>query len=119
MDLDRHIHPPARLRLTTMLSAVSEAEFSLLRDELGVSDSVLSKHLAALGGVGYTKSRKGTRQGRRTTWVSLTPKGRKALNAHIDALRALLAEAEREEPSTAGPALLPRHGVRAREDSNL
>jgi len=60
-----------------------------------VSDSVLSKHLSALAGVGYTKSRKGTHQGRRTTWVSLTPKGREALGAHIDALTELIAAAER------------------------
>lgn len=99
MGIDRNIHPPARLQLTTMLSAVSEAEFSLLRDELGVSDSVLSKHLSALGSVGYTKSRKGTHQGRRTTWVSLSPKGRKALDAHIDALNDIIATARRGEPS--------------------
>jgi DNA-binding MarR family transcriptional regulator len=88
--LDPHIHPPARLQLVTMLTAVSEAEFSTLRDTLGVSDSVLSKHVSALADVGYVGSRKGTRAGRRTTWVRLTPRGRKALRAHVAALRALI-----------------------------
>lgn len=92
-ELDPMIHPPTRLQLVTMLSAVSEAEFVRLRDELGVSDSVLSKHLSALTDVGYTKTRKGSHSGRRTTWASLTPAGRAALTAHIDALRALIARA--------------------------
>ena len=48
-DLDPHLQAPARLKLVTMLTAVSEAEFALVRDRLGVSDSVLSKHLSALG----------------------------------------------------------------------
>ncbi|MDZ5619834.1 transcriptional regulator [Nocardioides sp. HM23] len=92
--LDPQIHAPARLQLVTMLSAVSEAEFSRLRDELDVSDSVLSKHISALGAIGYVRSRKGTHRGRRTTWVSLTPGGRKALASHIDALRELIAAAD-------------------------
>jgi len=41
--LDSSIQSPARLKLMTMLTAVSEAEFSTLRDSLDVSDSVLSK----------------------------------------------------------------------------
>ena len=44
-DLDPHLQAPARLKLVTMLTAVSEAEFAVLRDRLEVSDSVLSKHL--------------------------------------------------------------------------
>ena len=88
--LDPQIHPPARLQLVTMLTAVSEAEFSTLRDALGVSDSVLSKHLSALAAAGYVESRKGTRAGRRTTWVTLTPRGRTALRAHVAALRELI-----------------------------
>jgi DNA-binding MarR family transcriptional regulator len=88
--IDPHIHPPARLPLVTMLTAVSEAEFATLRDALSVSDSVLSKHVSAQAAVGYVASRKGTRAGRRTTWVGLTPAGRAALRAHVAALRELI-----------------------------
>ena len=90
-DLDPTIHAPARLKLMTMLTVVSEAEFATLRDGLQVSDSVLSKHVAALVEVGYVRSRKGVHAGRRTTWVSLTTKGRRALREHVAALRALIA----------------------------
>lgn len=92
--LDPDIQAPARLKLMTMLTAVSEAEFSTVRDNLNVSDSVLSKHVAALATVDYVKSRKGVHLGRRTTWISLTTKGRKALSAHVAVLRELIAGVE-------------------------
>jgi DNA-binding MarR family transcriptional regulator len=89
-ELDPHVVAPARLKLMTTLTGVSQAEFSTIRDALDVSDSVLSKHLAALEDVGYVKRRKGLHQGRRTTWVSLTSRGRQALSAHVVELRALI-----------------------------
>ena len=92
--LDAHIHAPARLRLMTMLTAVTEVEFGTLRRELEVSDSVLSKHLTALSGEGYVRTRKGVHQGRRTTWVSLTAPGRRALRGHVTALREIIAAVE-------------------------
>ena len=89
-DLDPNLIPPARLKLLVTLTAVSEVEFSTVRGSLDVSDSVLSKHLAALEDVNYVKRRKGMHRGRRTTWISLTPDGRAALDAHIEALQALI-----------------------------
>ena len=89
-ELDPLIHAPARLQAMTTLSAVSEAEFATLRAALEVSDSVLSKHLAALADAGYVRLRKGVREGRRTTWVALTKSGRKALRDHVSALRKLI-----------------------------
>jgi DNA-binding MarR family transcriptional regulator len=64
--------------------------FTTLRDALEVSDSVLSKHVSALVDAGYAHSRKGTREGRRTTWIGLTSSGRKALREHVAALRQLI-----------------------------
>jgi DNA-binding MarR family transcriptional regulator len=94
LNLDANIHAPTRLKLMTMLTAVSEAEFSTLRDSLEVSDSVLSKHVAALVTVDYVKSRKGVHHGRRTTWISLMARGRRALSAHVVSLRELIAGVE-------------------------
>jgi DNA-binding MarR family transcriptional regulator len=92
--LDPLLVAPARLTLMTMLTAVSEAEFSTLRDRLDVSDSVLSKHLSTLADAGYVTTRKGTRHGTRTTWVALTTAGRTALRGHAAYLRALIAGVE-------------------------
>ena len=93
-DLDPILQPPARLKLMTMLTAVSEAEFATLRESLAVSDSVLSKHVSALAADEYVRSRKGMHAGRRTTWISLTPTGRAALRSHVAALRELIAGVE-------------------------
>ena len=93
-ELDPHLQPPARLRLMTMLTAVSEAEFAVVRDRLEVSDSVLSKHLSALGSEDYVRLRKGVHHGRRTTWVALTTPGRKALTRHVAALREIIDAVE-------------------------
>jgi DNA-binding MarR family transcriptional regulator len=89
-ELDPLIHAPARLQVVTTLSAVSEAEFATLRAALEVSDSVLSKHISALTDAGYVRTRKGVREGRRTTWITLTNAGRKALRQHVTALRRLI-----------------------------
>jgi DNA-binding XRE family transcriptional regulator len=96
-DLDANLHAPARLRLMTMLTAVSEAEFSTIRDNLEVSDSVLSKHVGALASLDYLRSRKGVHGGRRTTWISLTAPGRNALGAHVAALREVIAGGHRTD----------------------
>jgi DNA-binding MarR family transcriptional regulator len=89
--LDANLLAPARLKLMTMLTAVSEAEFSTLRESLEVSDSVLSKHVSALAAIDYVRSRKGVHLGRRTTWIALTSHGRQALSAHVAHLRELIA----------------------------
>ena len=93
-ELDVSIQPPARLKLMTTLTAVSEAEFATLRDTLQVSDSVLSKHVSALVAIGYVNSRKGIHADRRTTWISLTAAGRTAPSTHAAALRELIAGVE-------------------------
>lgn len=90
---DAVLHPPARLQIAAVLAKVSEAEFARLREITGVSDSVLSKHLAALGEAGHIALRKAASDGRQRTWASLTGAGRKAFKAHVAALEALIASA--------------------------
>ncbi|GGL08777.1 MarR family transcriptional regulator [Sphaerisporangium melleum] len=90
-DLDPLIHAPARLRVMSLLAAVEEAEFAFVRDEVGVSDSVLSKHSAALEAAGYVLIRKGHVGKRPRTWLKLSPVGRRAFEAHITALRDIVA----------------------------
>lgn len=89
-ELDKHLQAPARLELMAIVSAASEVEFVVLRERLDLSDSVLSKHVTTLVDAGYARSRKGTHDGRRTTWVSSTAAGRRVLAAHVAALRAII-----------------------------
>jgi DNA-binding transcriptional ArsR family regulator len=93
---DPAIHAPARLRIMAVLAGVTEGEFALLRETTGVSDSVLSKHLSALGEAGYVRLRKAAQEGRQRTWASLTRPGRRAFRDHVKALEALTAIANRQ-----------------------
>lgn len=92
--LDAVIHAPARLQIAAVLAGVSEAEFATVRDLVGVSDSVLSKHLSALAEAGYVRLRKAASGGRQRTWLALTREGARAFRAHVAALQALAATAQ-------------------------
>lgn len=91
---DELIHAPLRLQLCGLLSPLDTAEFAVLREELGVSDSVLSKHLRQLEDAGYVVLRKSAVNGRQRTWASLTDAGRRAFAGHIAELKRLAAVAE-------------------------
>ena len=86
------LHAPARLQIAALLAKVTEMEFAKLRELLRVSDSVLSKHLAALSDAGYVALRKAAEGGRQRTWASLTRAGTRALDRHVAALRAIVAD---------------------------
>ena len=94
MPLDLVIHAPVRLQICAMLSAVQEAEFATVRDETGVSDSVLSKHVKQLEDAGYVSLRKAALGGRQRTWLSLTRKGAAAFAAHMAELERMVAAAK-------------------------
>ena len=94
MDLPRGfdavLHPPARLQIAAVLANVDTAEFAKLRKLVGVSDSVLSKHLSALAEAGHISLRKVASDGRQRTWASLTRSGRTAFKAHVAALQKIV-----------------------------
>ena len=94
LSLDPHLHQPARLQIATVLANVDSAEFARLREITGVSDSVLSKHLAALAEAGYVRLTKSPVNGRTHTWARFTRAGRKAFASHMEALQTLVACAE-------------------------
>ena len=85
-QLDPVIHAPNRLKICAFLTPLQEAEFQVLRDELDVSDSVLSKHLKQLEAAGYVEFRKATVNGRQRMWTGLTKAGRQAFSAHLEEL---------------------------------
>lgn len=91
---DEVIHPVHRLQICSMLAAVESLEFSVLRDALGVSDSVLSKQVKVLQAAGYAEVTKGPMNSRPRTWPALTPAGREALAGHLAELRRIAALAQ-------------------------
>jgi DNA-binding MarR family transcriptional regulator len=94
LELDEVIHAPKRLAICAFLQRIDGAEFPVIRDALGVSDSVLSKHLSALAEAQYVKLEKRIAAGesRSRTWASLTLLGRAALHDHVAALRRIVAD---------------------------
>ena len=84
---DAVIHPPPRLQVCGLLAAVDTMDFATVRDEVGVSDSVLSKHVKQLEEAGYVTVHKATRASRLRTSLSLTGDGRAAFDAHVAELR--------------------------------
>jgi DNA-binding MarR family transcriptional regulator len=87
--LDAVIHAPGRLQICAVLSAADEVEFGVVRDGIGVSDSVMSKHVKQLEEAGYVKLRKAALGGRQRTWLALTGAGRKAFAGHVAELTRL------------------------------
>jgi DNA-binding MarR family transcriptional regulator len=93
-ELDEHVVAPARLKLMTTLTAVSEAEFATLRDALQAQRFRALQACHRLERAGYVKRRKGVHRGRRTTWISLNARGRRALSVHVAALCELIDPVE-------------------------
>ncbi|GIG87383.1 winged helix-turn-helix domain-containing protein [Plantactinospora endophytica] len=91
---DELIHAPARLSLVALLAPADAVEFSYLREQLGLSDSALSKQIGALVAAGYVAVHKENRgRGIRRTWVSLTDAGLAAFDGHVAALDQIVARA--------------------------
>lgn len=82
--LDPVIHPLTRLSICGLLAAGADwVELATVRDSVGVSDSVLSKHSRALEDAGYLEVRKGAVGRRPRTWFRLSPARRSACRAHL------------------------------------
>jgi DNA-binding MarR family transcriptional regulator len=86
---DAVVHMPPRLQVCGLLAVVDTMDFAAVREQVGVSDSVLSKHVRQLEEAGYVKVRKATRASRVRTSLSLTPAGRAAFDAHVAELRRI------------------------------
>lgn len=90
------IHSPVRLRICGLLRRMSEIEFSVVRDTLGLHDASLSKNLKVLAQAGLITLRKDASRARsdsrRLTWVSLTGAGRAALEGHLAAIAMIAGE---------------------------
>jgi DNA-binding transcriptional ArsR family regulator len=97
---DEQIHAPTRLAIIALLAATEWADFSFIRDEVGLSDSALSKQLTALEGIGYVQIRKGFVGKRPRTSASLTRAGRTAFHGHVAALQQIVERS--------GASVIPR-----------
>jgi DNA-binding MarR family transcriptional regulator len=86
---DAVVHAPPRLQICGLLAAVDSMDFAAVRDTVGVSDSVLSKHVKQLEEAGYVTIGKATVASRQRTSLALTKAGRAAFAAHVAELRRI------------------------------
>jgi DNA-binding MarR family transcriptional regulator len=92
--LDPLIHVPARLRILVTLAALNHGDtlsFTRLQDMLELTPGNLITHLRKLEDAGYVRTAKSGNGVASVTTVTLTHRGRAALDAYTRALRDLLA----------------------------
>lgn len=92
--IDPVIHAPKRLAIMAVLVGSTSADFRFLRDHLRVSDSDLSKQMAALERAGYVIAQKNGRGRGASTWFRITKPGEKAYGRHVAALRAIVGTSD-------------------------
>ncbi|MFD2840506.1 winged helix-turn-helix domain-containing protein [Populibacterium corticicola] len=80
---------PVRFSLVAALNGVESIEFGTTRDQLQVSDSVLSRQATHLESLGIIEIRKGYVGKRPRTWLALTENGRSQWASHVAALQAI------------------------------
>ena len=109
---DELIHAPTRLEIISLLAAAQWADFKYIRDEIGLSDSALSKQLSILESAGYVEIRKGFVGKRPRTSAALSKAGRQAFEQHVAALQRIIARPQQDagaEPAAeSGPGILWR-----------
>jgi DNA-binding MarR family transcriptional regulator len=84
---DELIHPSTRLSIVALLAAADWADFAFVRDELGMSDSALSKQLSTLEEAGYVAIERPLSDRRRRVRARLTSAGRAAFEGHVASIR--------------------------------
>ena len=88
------IHAPTRLEIVSLLAAAQWSDFKYIRDEIGLSDSALSKQLSTLESAGYVEIRKSFVGKRPRTSARLSTAGRRAFERHVAALQQLMARSQ-------------------------
>ncbi len=94
---DDVVHQRTRLGILTVLTEVRTAAFSFLRDELGLTDGNLSRHLRVLEEAGLVEIVKGYKGRTPHTTVRATKAGTRALRSHLEALQEMINRVQGEK----------------------
>lgn len=96
LNLDRVIHEKGRLAIMSLLAASAELAFTEIRDTLKMTDGNVTAHLRTLHEAGYISVTKSMEAGRGVTTYALTSTGRKAFNAYVDLLEAIVEQTKKK-----------------------
>jgi len=97
--LDRLLHEPARLAILTALSACRSCDFVYLQSLTAISKGNLSNHLQKLEYGGLVQILKTYRGRIPQTVVTLTPRGRDAIERYWTQLETLRSKAKAFRPA--------------------
>lgn len=89
-ELDPLLHSQLRLAVMSILMNVEEADFVYLREKTESTAGNLSVQLDKLHAAGYIDVEKGFAGKKTRTVCRVTPVGRAAFEAYVDALRGYL-----------------------------
>ncbi|MBL8000764.1 MAG: transcriptional regulator [Flavobacteriales bacterium] len=88
--LDPVLHNQLRLAVVSLLVGVESAEFTFILERTGATRGNLSVQLTKLKEAGYIVVKKGYRDNYPLTTCSLTPKGMKAFERYVEAIKDYL-----------------------------
>jgi len=91
--LDTVFEHRARLAISVLLARHGEISFARFKQQLELTDGNLGAQLRKLEDAGYVRLRRDFVERKPVTWYRLTRDGRRALDAHLEALQAVIAEA--------------------------
>jgi DNA-binding MarR family transcriptional regulator len=98
MSIDGLIVNPGRLRILAALASEPRQEFVKLRGVTQMTDGNLTTHARRLRAAGLLAIDKSFRDGKPVTTITLTPKGRTALESHVQSLMFSLHPVAPAEP---------------------
>lgn len=90
--LDKLLESRVRLGVMSLLSVNESMDFNALKEMMDLTDGNLASHINALEKEKYIKVKKGFIGKKTKTSYSLTDKGKKAFEEHLNALEKLIKE---------------------------
>ena len=93
-ELDPLLQNELRLKITSLLMSVEQADFNFLLEETGATRGNLSVQITKLKEKGYVKVEKRFKGNYPSTRCEMTAKGRAAFVAHFEALNSYLRRSE-------------------------
>ena len=89
--LDPLLHSELRLAVMSILAGVDSADFSFIKKQTGATAGNLSVQIDKLTTAGYITVEKGFKGKMPCTTCKITPQGRDAFQAYVDALNEYLS----------------------------
>ena len=89
-DLDPVLNTPVRLAIVSILIKVKQADFNTLMEATETTQGNMSHQLKRLSAEGYINVEKTFKGNYPLTVCTLTPKGRKAFESYVEAIKKYL-----------------------------